>query len=79
MIKDEKGLEVKEGISEIVDIYEEVRKVNVSFSKRLASIPSKDANISALVNLDGYALLTASSILDDGLKEMESLFSAYFK
>ncbi len=64
-------------LGELVNIYEEVRKVNVSFTKRLAKVASRDANISALVNLDGFALLTSHSILDDSLNELESLFKSY--
>jgi len=77
--KKEKGMDVTKGLDGLVEIYDEIRKVNVNFSKRLANVTSKDANISALVNLDGYALLTSASILDDGLEEIESLFKAYLK
>ena len=64
-------------LEKLVHIYEEIGKVNRAFAKRLLSINPQDASLNALVSLDCFATITAFSIMDDSLEEMESLFRAY--
>ncbi|HKS36128.1 MAG TPA: hypothetical protein VJW76_02990 [Verrucomicrobiae bacterium] len=64
-------------LEKLVEIYEQVGKVNRAFSKRLLSINPQDASLNALVGLDCFATITAYSIVDDSLEVMESLFQAY--
>ena len=64
-------------LEKLVQIYEEVGRVNRAFSKRLLSINPQDASLNALVGLDCFATITAFSIVDDSLEVMESLFQAY--
>ncbi len=64
-------------LERLVQIYEEVAKVNRAFVKRLLSINPQDASLNALVGLDCFATITAYSIVTDSLEAMESLFQAY--
>lgn len=62
----------------LVCIYEDVRRVNRGFHKRIANIKIKDASINALVILDCFADYIEFSINKDVLDELELLFNAYF-
>ena len=64
-------------LKELLKIYEDIRQVNQSFVKRLLSINPLDASINALVSLDCFATITAFSIVQDSLKQMQPLFQAY--
>jgi hypothetical protein len=66
-------------LENLVRIYEDIRLVNQSFSRRLHSINQKDASLNALVGLDCFATFTAFLIGKDSLKEMEALFEVYFR
>jgi len=63
----------------LVQIYEEIRRVNSAFVRRLLSIQPKDASLNALVGLDCFATATAFSIAEDSLREIEPLFHAYLQ
>jgi hypothetical protein len=69
------GLAAEEGIGGLAAIYGEVRKANSFFVKRLRGVVRQDANVNALVNLDGFAMmgLHAEAVLD----EFTPLFAAY--
>jgi hypothetical protein len=64
-------------LEKLVQIYDEIGRVNQSFAQRLLSINPRDASLNALVSLDCFATFTAFSIVRDSLKEMEYLFEAY--
>ena len=64
-------------LKHLVDIYNAVSSVNADFVRRLKTIELQDASLNALVNLDCFAAITAMSILDHSLQEVEGLFSAY--
>ncbi len=57
----------------LVQIYEEVQKVNMAMADRLRSIPAKDANINALIVLDVFAKEMPMNI-EMSLKPLEYLF-----
>ena len=61
----------------LVEIYDNVNKVNHFFHKRLLSINPKDASLNALFHLNCFAAITTMSIMDDCLEELEGLFHAY--
>ncbi|MBN2374255.1 hypothetical protein JXL19_10760 [bacterium] len=63
----------------LLQIYDDINKVNQSFRKRLLSINPKDASLNALYHLDCFTHITTMSIEDDLLQEIECLFHAYFE
>lgn len=65
-------------LEDLVKIYDDINLVNQNFSKRLMSIKTTDASLNALSGLDCFASITALSIVEDTLQELESLFQAYF-
>lgn len=66
-------------LKNLVKIYEDVSQVNKSFTKRLLSINTKDANLNALFNLDCFANFAVLSITEGGLDELEPLFQPYLE
>ena len=66
-------------LEKLVRIYEDIRQVNLSFSRRLLSINPKDASLNGLVGLDCFATVTAFSIERDSLQEIEALFEIYLR
>jgi hypothetical protein len=58
----------------LIQIYEEVQKVNMGMAERLRSVPAEDANINALIVLDVFAKELPQSI-DESLNELAYLFS----
>ena len=65
-------------LKDLVKIYDDINLVNQSFCRRLMSIKTKDASLNALSGLDCFASITALSIVEDTLEEIESLFQAHF-
>jgi hypothetical protein len=63
----------------LVDLCEEIGRVNQAFSKRLLSINPQDASLNALAGLDCFTLSTAFSIDRDELKDLEAIFHAYLR
>ena len=57
-------------------IYAEVNSVNNDFSIRLRAAGEKDANLSALTNLDCHATLVSFTI-EDTMNEVKQYYSAY--
>lgn len=62
----------------LVELCEDIGRVNQAFAKRLLSINPQDASLNALASLDCFTLSTAFSIDRNELKDLESLFVAYF-
>jgi len=63
-------------LSDFEKIYAEISSVNNDFSKRLRAAGEKDANLSALTNLDCNATLV-SFTLEDTLNELRQYYTAY--
>ena len=61
----------------LVEVYNEVRKVNLSFCQRLKNIAREDANVNALVILDNFANYIKFSIDMEMVFEFEYLFDMY--
>ncbi|MCP4591330.1 MAG: hypothetical protein GY842_11320 [bacterium] len=64
-------------LKELSRTYDEVRRVNRAFAKRLASIHAEDANINAIVRLDNQADITAFSITESWWDDIEPAFQPY--
>ncbi len=60
------------------DIYEEVKKVNRDFGKRMKTAARSDANVHALVNLNVFAVMFPL-VAEEMLKEITPYFSSYMK
>lgn len=63
-------------LDDFENIFSEINEVNNDFSHRLRSAEDKDANLSALSNLDCNATLVSLTI-DDTLEELKQYFTAY--
>ena len=63
---------------DLVKIYADVRIVNDHFFKRIAKIQIQDASLNAVVHLDCFANFTNSTLVEQGLDEVEKMFAAYF-
>ncbi len=74
-----KGEEPDWDLKNLVKIYDEVRVVNKSFSKRLSNIKIEDASINALIILDCFADFVKFSISKDMLDDMKTMFRAYLE
>jgi hypothetical protein len=57
-------------------IYSQIKEVNNDFSIRLSKAGKKDANLSALSNLDSNATL-ATMTIEDTLSELKQYYTAY--
>ncbi|MBC8002993.1 MAG: hypothetical protein H7X97_10445 [Opitutaceae bacterium] len=64
-------------LKNLVKIYDDINLVNQNFSKRLMTVKTTDASLNALSGLDCFASITALSIVEDTLDEIESLFQAH--
>ncbi len=62
----------------LADIYEEVKKVNRDFGKRMMVAARSDANVHALVNLNVFAVMVPL-VAETMLKELTPDFAAYLK
>jgi hypothetical protein len=62
----------------LLRIYEEIHKVNIGFSERLAAVSSRDAGVNSIIELDVFTFLVPQSI-ESHLEEYESYFSPYLK
>lgn len=63
-------------LSELVEIYHNIRLVNKGMSQRLASASTKDANVNALIILHAFAE-AVPYFINNGLNEIEKFFSQY--
>ena len=76
--KDTESNSIKINLGDFEKIYTEVNSVNNDFSKRLRSAGEKDANLSALTNLDCNATLVSFTI-EETLHELKQYYSSYQK
>ena len=73
-----RGFKADSELKELVTLYDDINLVNQSFCQRLMGIRATDASLNALSGLDCFAKITALSIVEDTLEEIESLFQAHF-
>ncbi len=74
--KDKNTNAINFNLDDFEKIYVKINEVNNDFSNRLHAAEEKDANLSALANLDCNATLVSLTI-DDTLKELKQYYSAY--
>lgn len=74
--KDSESDSININLGDFEKIYSEINNVNNDFSIRLRAAGEKDANISALTNLDCNATLVSFTI-EDTLNELKQYYSAY--
>jgi len=66
-------------LKELINVYNQVQKVNESFAKRMTHPEMEDANLNAISILDAFATFVPYSINKNILDEIEILFKAYLK
>ena len=74
--KDTESNSISIDLSDFEKIYTEINSVNNDFSIRLRAAGEKDANLSALTNLDCNATLVSFTI-EETLNELRQYYSAY--
>ncbi len=73
-LRKKKGLEPDWNMQGLIDLYEEIHKVNSAFHKRLSCLDGEDANVNALVILDVFADYINFSLDEDHLSKIDNLF-----
>lgn len=73
-----RGLESDFELNGLMEIYQDVERVNHGMSERMKEMYGADANINALVILNCLGRHTLLTLEDDMLDEFEGLFSGYF-
>jgi len=61
---------------DLEDIYSQIKKVNTDFSIRISMAGEKDANLSAISNLDSNVTL-ATMTIEGTLNELKQYYTAY--
>lgn len=75
----QRGMEADWDLKHLVELYDEIGKVNHAFSNRMFAQYEKDANINALVILKYVAELLTGSLQNNSLDNMESIFATWLK
>ena len=75
----ERGMEPDWDLKHLVELYDEIGKVNHAFSNRMFAQYEKDANINALVILKYVAELLTGTLQNNSLDNMESYFATWLK
>lgn len=75
--RSQNGEEPDWDLSELKDLYEEIRVVNESFARRLKGLRIQDTSANALSILDAFALMVSVSIDRHRLDDLERLFAPY--
>jgi hypothetical protein len=75
----QRGMEPDWDLKHLVELYDEIGKVNHAFSNRMFAQYEKDANINALVILKYVAELLTGSLQNNNLDNMESIFATWLK
>ena len=73
-LRKKKGHEPDWNMQGLIDLYEEIHKVNSAFHKRLSCLDGEDANVNALVILDVFADYINFSLDEDHLSKIDNLF-----
>jgi hypothetical protein len=71
------GMEADWDLKHLVELYDEIGKVNHAFSNRMFAQYEKDANINALVILKYVAELLTGTLQNNSLDNMESIFATW--
>lgn len=66
-------------LKNLAKIYDDVHVVNDSICRRLTGIKVRDASLNALVRLDFFTSNINMAVTKEKIREIESLFEAYFK
>lgn len=66
-------------LKKLTEVYDDVKKVNVSFLKRLKTIDTKDSNLKAVVVLDYFAQIVNFSIDSKMVDDLHYLFEGYIR
>lgn len=66
-------------LKELVALFEDIRKVNRSFCRRLHLVCGEDANLNAVVRLDCFTDSASFLIQKKGLDEIEATFDSFFQ
>jgi hypothetical protein len=73
-----KGKEPDWNLSKLLEYYKAINLVNKGMSNRLAKATESDANVNAVVILHSFGD-GISYFIQDGLEEIEPMFSVYFE
>lgn len=76
--REKKGLTSDWSLDGLARIYQDVKEVNRSLSKRLQNASRKDSSLNALVNLDIFAI-TIQESTNEAVSSQEHLFAPYLK
>lgn len=66
-------------LKELVALFDDIRKVNKSFCRRLHLVCREDANLNAVVRLDCFTDSTSFLIQEKGLDEIEATFDSFLQ
>jgi hypothetical protein len=77
-LRKQEGLPHDHELSDLAQIYADVSKANKDFSQRLAHAAEKDANVSALVELDVFASMV-QLLAEDAINQLKPYYSAYLE
>ena len=64
-------------LKELPKLYDEIRRVNREFFRRLSNMEIEDASLNAIVRLDAFADSISFSVDQQTLEDLEELFQAY--
>jgi len=63
----------------LIELYEQIQKVNDGIAHRLATLQLKDACSNAVVNLNNYALFASSFSIEKSLEPLKKLFAPWLR
>ncbi len=78
LIRAQAGKKPEWQLKGLTDIYDEVRKLNKDFGRRMMTAARSDANVHALVNLNVFAVMVPK-VAETMFKELTPYFSTYLK
>ena len=64
-------------MEKLPEILNNIKKVNISFCKRLKEVKIEDSSLNAIIKLDNSAQYVNFSLMEQMLEEIEELFTAY--
>ena len=74
-----KGKDADWNMKKLMDIYNDIRTVNINISRKIANLELKDTCINSVVILNNFADYVSLNLDDDSLQELEALFNDYMK
>ncbi|MGL1937264.1 MAG: hypothetical protein OCD01_19710 [Fibrobacterales bacterium] len=78
LLKNRKNETFNNDFTELTELYENIRIVNMQFCERLRGMLQKDANVNAVVILNNFAEFVPFSISEDMLENLEKQFADFF-